>query len=119
MLGESMGSARRSSPDEIERLYAYTGMAKTLKPPLTFERLREIQHAHRGNPDVMTLLWEIWRMQGLLLRANQIIKSMPPTDRLWPATAGLINTLDKLLDEEPAVKKEMALHEAILKGPRR
>jgi predicted ATPase len=44
------------------------------KPALSTDQLRAIQERNRGNDDVMTLLWEIKRLQSTVLRAEQLQK---------------------------------------------
>jgi len=49
----------------------------TFRPPLTSERLRQIQVAHRDDPDVEELLWYIARLRSYVRRFDQLLESLP------------------------------------------
>ena len=46
------------------------------RPPLSTELLHDIA-LRRDARDILTLLWEIKRLRGLVLRANQVIRELP------------------------------------------
>jgi hypothetical protein len=46
------------------------------KPPLTKAQLQEIQERNRDSADARALLWEIARLRALLLRADQLQRSL-------------------------------------------
>lgn len=76
-----------------------------LRPPLTFDELRAIRE-RSDSPDVRALLWEIRRLQVIVLRADQLARSMPNV----PGTAeGMIaNALRAELVGEPCVEAAAA-----------
>lgn len=47
------------------------------KLPLTFDELHLIGERNRGNKDVVALLWEIKRLQSMVLRLDQLARSVP------------------------------------------
>lgn len=71
------------------------------RDPIPLDRLTQITRARRGDPEVIALLWEIKRMQSLLLRADQLFRSPAPwtgaMDSVW-------NELKGNLDHEPVVQ---------------
>ena len=71
------------------------------RDPIPLDRLTQITRARRGDPEVMALLWEIKRMQSLLLRSDQLFRSATPwsgaMDDLWKELQGY-------LDNEPVVQ---------------
>ena len=70
-------------------------------PSLTTAQLREIQ-TRRSADDVMTLLWEIKRLHVILMRADQIARSM----RYETGTEGmLLNALRGELERFPVIKE--------------
>lgn len=46
------------------------------KPPLTKEQLREIQDRNLDSADMRALLWEIARLRALVVRADQLQRSL-------------------------------------------
>jgi hypothetical protein len=48
----------------------------TFKPPLTKEKLKEIQGRNLDSVDVRALCWEVARLRALLLRADQLQRSL-------------------------------------------
>lgn len=75
-----------------------------LRPPLTIEQLHEIAQ-RRGLADIPALMWEIKRLQILMLRVDQVQQG---------ATGGggiIWNVLRGDLDREPCVVAERARRE--------
>lgn len=72
------------------------------RPPLTTPLLHDI--AHRRDPnDIVALLWEIKRLRGIVLRANQVIRELP--ERSGPC--GIVQEyLRKELSGEPCIVDE-------------
>lgn len=72
------------------------------RAPLTTKLLHEIA-LRRDASDVIALLWEIKRLRGLALRANQVIRDLP--ERSGPC--GIVQEcLRKELKMEPCVVDE-------------
>ncbi|AZY49660.1 hypothetical protein C0J09_11310 [Bordetella avium] len=70
------------------------------RPPLHLSELRAIQDRNPGNEDVLALLWEIKRLQSLVIRLNQVLPEMHrPTGVLGPAFDALAEQVPK----EPCV----------------
>jgi len=65
--------------------------------------LREIQDRRRGDSDVKALLYEIFRMQAILLRVDQLSRSAMP----WSGTMGQIwqEVLNDLQNEPTCIKQ--------------
>lgn len=82
------------------------------RPPLTTERLKQIQELHRDDPDVMELLWYILRLRRYVRRADQLVQSM----RISTSTAeGLIaDCLRSEINEEPFLHDWRKERESIL-----
>ena len=74
----------------------------SFRPPLTLEQLRDIRDRRRGDADIFALLWDIRRLHGLVLRANQIQAMLPRAtgDRTLELVLGEFR---RLLAEEPVV----------------
>jgi len=83
-----------------------------LRPPLTTERLKQIQDAHRDDPEVMELLWYILRLRLYVRRADQLLRSMS----IVTGTAeGLIaSCLKSEIEEEPFLHDWRKERESIL-----
>ncbi|HEV2612554.1 MAG TPA: hypothetical protein VGU61_19990 [Noviherbaspirillum sp.] len=75
------------------------------KPPLTREQLTEIQERNRENEDVITLLWEIKRLRALVLRADQVQRSITPGS----GAEMVIGVLRKELEGEPCIAEQSRL----------
>lgn len=72
------------------------------RPPLPTDLLHEIA-LRRDARDLIALLWEIKRLRGLVLRANQVIRELP--ERAGPC--GIVQEcLRKELLIEPCVLDE-------------
>jgi hypothetical protein len=70
------------------------------KEPLTREQLRAIQERNAGSADVNVLLWEIARLRGQLLVADQLQRMVTSL----PGQQGVIlNTLRERLRDEPCI----------------
>ena len=73
-------------------------MPKTgLRDPLSAEQLREIG-MRRDPADIIPLLWEIKRLRAMVLRADQVMKSVRTGDFI-------AEVFRKELAEEPAVQE--------------
>lgn len=70
------------------------------RAPLTYEQLIDIQTRRLGDRDVMALLHDIKRVQGILLRLNQLRGELhrPPNVMAW-----VYDTMMAELDREPCV----------------
>lgn len=69
------------------------------RPKLTRAVLREIQE-RRDPADILTLLWEIKRLRGIALRADQVAKIIGP---LGGAQGMVLDGLRAELEGEPCV----------------
>lgn len=69
-----------------------------MKPPLTKADLQAIQE--RASPDVLTLLWEIKRLRGIVLRADQLQRLMGD---VGGSVGMVLNGLRAELEGEPCV----------------
>lgn len=74
----------------------------SFRPPLSTALLHEMA-LRRDAHDIIALLWEIKRLRGLVLRANQVIRELP--ERAGPC--GIVQeSLRKDLLIEPCVMDE-------------
>lgn len=72
------------------------------KPPLTKETLHAIKERNAGVPDVAALLWEIARLRGTVLYADQLQRLLGTL----PGPQGqVLEALRSILVEEPCVKE--------------
>lgn len=69
-----------------------------MRPKLTRTDLHEI--GQRKTPDVVTLLWEIHRLRGIALRADQLLKALGP---MGGAQGMMAESLAAELEGEPCV----------------
>jgi hypothetical protein len=72
------------------------------KPPLTELDLQAIQERNRDSPDVITLLWEIKRLRAIVLRADQLQRSI---DGLGGGAGMILNALRDELKGEPVINE--------------
>ncbi|MEN3362853.1 MAG: hypothetical protein V7606_127 [Burkholderiales bacterium] len=78
-------------------------MGSQFKPPLFQEQLAGIQARNRDNPDVEALLWEIKRLHALVLKSDQLQRSL---GNVAGSGAGLeLAVLRDMLRDEPCVKE--------------
>lgn len=77
-------------------------MTKRHKPPLTKTQLQEIQQRRKDDPDVLALLWEIHRLRSIVLRADQLQRSI---DGLGGGADMVLKVLRAELKNEPCVKE--------------
>lgn len=75
-----------------------------VREPLTLEELRIIGKYCR-TPEVRALLWEVYRLQGILGRVEQI-QSMLGTDGLTSNSmfSELLKSLREELDKDPSIQ---------------
>ncbi|WP_334188695.1 hypothetical protein [Noviherbaspirillum sp.] len=73
------------------------------KPPLTREKLVEIQERNKDCDDVLALLWEIKRLRAIVLRADQLQRSIPNPGT---TTQIIIDALRSELKGEPCIEEE-------------
>jgi hypothetical protein len=78
------------------------------KPPLTLSDLQAIQERNRDNADVFTLLWEIKRLRAIVLRADQLQRSI---DGLGGGAGMILTALRDELKDEPVVEELRKLME--------
>lgn len=76
----------------------------SFKPPLTTAQLHEMC-ARRAGADVLALAWEVKRLRGLVLRANQVVRELP--EKGGPGGI-VLECLRKDLQVEPCVMDEAA-----------
>lgn len=75
-----------------------------LRDPLTFEELRAIGKYCR-TPAVRALLWEIYRLQGLLERVEQLQSMMGDDGRHMDTMfSQVLSMLRQALDREPCIQ---------------
>jgi hypothetical protein len=70
------------------------------KPALTKAVLQEIQDRNPTSPDVRALLWEVARLRGLVLRADQLQRSL---GTMSGPHGAMLESLRNMLAEEPCV----------------
>ncbi len=75
------------------------------KPPLTREKLQEIDARNPGNADVRALLWEIKRLRALVLRFDQVQKSITPGS----GAEMIVGILREELKGEPCIEEQPKL----------
>ena len=71
--------------------------------PMTREQLHDIAVSRRGDADVKSLLLEIKRLHGVLVKAYELAGALPRTDGLNRDYTD--QRLVELLGEEPAVNE--------------
>lgn len=76
-----------------------------MKPPLTKADLQAIQERNES-PDVRTLLWEIKRLRGIVLRADQLQRLMGD---VGGSQGMVLNGLRAELEGEPCVAEQPRL----------
>lgn len=72
------------------------------KPPLTKADLQDIQRRRMGDEDVYRLLWEIHRLRSIVLRADQLQRSIGD---LGGGPGIVLKALRDELKDEPCVKE--------------
>lgn len=75
-------------------------MTNRHKPPLTKAELQDIQQRRKGDQDVYRLLWEIHRLRSIVLRADQLQRSV---DSLGGGAGMILKLLRDELKGEPCV----------------
>lgn len=70
------------------------------RPPLTRAQLHEIQERNPDSPDVRALLWEIKRLRGIVLRADQVQRSLGD---IGGAVGVMVHGLRHELQGEPCI----------------
>lgn len=78
------------------------------KPPLTKDQLREIQDRNLDAPDVRALLWEVARLRSLILRADQLQRSL---GSLGGGPAIVLAAFRNELKDEPCIQEFPRLDE--------
>jgi hypothetical protein len=76
------------------------------KPPLTELDLHAIQERNRDNSDVITLLWEIKRLRAIVLRADQVQRSV---SGLGGRADIILNALREEIKNEPCIAESPKL----------
>jgi hypothetical protein len=71
------------------------------RPPLTKEQLRAIWEKNKS-PEVRELLWEIHRLRAVVLRADQLQRSL---GNVGGGTGIILQALRSTLQDEPCVKE--------------
>jgi hypothetical protein len=71
------------------------------RPKLTRAELRAIDQRNTS-PDVRTLLWEIKRLRAIVLRADQLVRTLGP---LGGAVGMMRDGLEAELEGEPCVEE--------------
>lgn len=70
-----------------------------MRPKLTKADLHDIR-VRSDSPDVRTLLWEIHRLRGIALRADQLLKALGPGGG---AQGMMADSLREELRDEPCI----------------
>jgi len=78
------------------------------KPPLTKDQLREIQDRNVDSPDVRMLLWEVARLRSLILRADQLQRTL---GSLGGGPGLVLSAFRNELKDEPCVREFPRLNE--------
>jgi hypothetical protein len=79
--------------------------------PIPTETLKDILSRRKDDPEVLALLWEIWRYRRIACRSYQLAKSVTGFDTTREL---LISGMLDLLENDPAVLEMRALQEEIL-----
>lgn len=74
--------------------------ARMDRPKLTRANLNAIGQRDRKDPDVVALLWEVHRLRGIALRADQLLKVLGP---MGGAQGMIAESLRAELEGEPCV----------------
>jgi len=85
-----------------------------MKPPenpIPLEQLRDILERRKDDPEVVALLWEIWRYQQIARKAYQLAKSVHGFDLTRKL---LISGMLELVENDPAVLQMRAEHRDML-----
>jgi hypothetical protein len=73
---------------------------RRFKPKLTRQQLRIIQDRNPDSPEIRALLWEIARLRALIVRADQLQRSV---GTLAGGPAIVLEALREELEEEPCL----------------
>jgi predicted N-formylglutamate amidohydrolase len=84
------------------------------KPPLSFDELKAIQDRNADNTDVRNLLWEIRRLHAVVLRADQLARSMPEASG---AIGMIAEELRRQIKDDPAVLQAAQSSQDLLGPP--
>lgn len=82
------------------------------KPPLSYEELHAIGERNRTNADAKALLWEIKRLHSIVLRADQLQRSLPASSS--SGIDAIVDSLRRQLKDEPCVVKDAKLRHEML-----
>lgn len=82
------------------------------RPPLTAAELRAAWDRNPGHPDVQALVWEIKRLRGTVLRADQFQRQL---DSMGGIQGSMLDSLRFALAEEPCVAEQARLPPDALK----
>lgn len=78
---------------------------RTDRAPLTRAELRDIQERVRGSEDGRALLWELFRLRALALRAHDYLRLNPQSSTATIMREALLRDLDA----EPVVQEQPKL----------
>ena len=70
------------------------------RPPLTRAQLQELQDRNSESADVRALLWEVKRLRGIVLRADQLQRQM---GSLGGGAGAILDGLRAELQGEPCI----------------
>jgi len=103
-------SAPRAARIGVKDIYSRSGYTVWLSShqPLARAQLRDAW-AQNPTPTTKLLLWEIHRLRALVLRANDLVRSVSTYDRgLDSTTQALLKGLRAALANEPVVREDEA-----------
>jgi hypothetical protein len=81
-------------------------MPSRFKRPLTRDQLVQIQERNKDSADVFALLWEIARLRAIVLRADQLQRSL---SGVGGGAGTMLELLRSQLKDEPCVKESPRL----------
>ncbi len=88
---------------------------RTIPPSLTSAELKEIQRTDRS-PNVRRLLWEVFRLRAIAMRADQLIRSIiaDPASLEFNSAEIVVKELRASLDELPLMRERGKEREELL-----
>lgn len=85
-----------------------------MKPPaqpLSSEQLADIRERRKDDPEVIALLWEIWRYRIIAVKAHALVHSITGVDETRTL---MIEDLKGMLESDPAVIKHKKWKDELL-----
>lgn len=92
-------------------LYIKTVLIMPIRPPLSATELAAIWHRNPNHGDIQALIWEIKRLRGTVLRADQLQRQLGDMGGIQGA---MLAGLRFALAEEPCVAEQARLDPTML-----